>query len=92
MNTTTFDTLTVARRLKAAGVEEKQAEVIAETMYETIVASRERLLTKTDLAAVKIDLDAFDIGIKAELTAAVNRFIFTMLVAMGVLFAALKLF
>ena len=85
MNVTTFDTLTVARRLKAAGVEEKQAEVIAELIYETIVANRERLLTKTDLAA-------FEIGIKAELASAANRFIFTMLVAMSVLFAALKLF
>ena len=85
MNATTFDTLTVARKLKAAGVEEKQAEAIAEIIYETIVVNRERLLTKTDLAA-------FEIGIKAELTAAANRFIFTMLVAMGVLFAALKLF
>ena len=96
MNATTFDSLSVARKLKAAGMEEKQAETIAEIMYETIAAPRERLLTKSDLAVVKTDLDAFEAGIKAELKAslapAVNRMTVTMLVAMVVLFAALKLF
>ena len=96
MNATTFDSLAVARKLKVAGMEEKQAETIAEVMHETIAAPRERLLTKSDLAVVKTDLDAFEVGIKAELKAslapAVNRMTVTMLVAMVVLFAALKLF
>ena len=95
MNATTFDSLSVARKLKAAGMEEKQAETIAEVMHETIAAPRQRLLTKSDLAVVKSDLDAFEMGLKAEikanLTFVVNRMTFTMLVAMGVLFAALKL-
>ena len=94
MNATTFDSLSVARRLKAAGMEGKQAEAIAEIMFEAIVAPRKRLLTKTDLAVVKSDLDAFEMGIKAEIKAslgsAVNRMTLTTLVAMGVLFAALK--
>ena len=85
MNATTFDSLSCARRLKAAGLEENQAEAIAEIMYETIAANREKLLTKSDLAA-------FEVGIKAELASALNRSTFTMLIAMGALFAALKLF
>lgn len=95
MNVTTFDSLSVARKLKVAGMEEKQAETIAEIMHETIAAPRERLLTKSDLAVVQADLDAFETEFKAEIKAslasAVNRMTFTMLVGMGVLFAALKL-
>ena len=85
MNATTFDSLSCARRLKAAGLEENQAEAIAEIMYETIAANREKLLTKSDLAA-------FEVGIKAELASAFDRMKLTMLAAMGALFAALKLF
>ena len=95
MNATTFDSLAVARKLKVAGMEEKQAETIAEIMHETIAAPRERLLTKSDLAVVKADLDAFEAGLKAEIKAslasAANRMTLTMFVALGVLFAALKL-
>ena len=85
MNATTFDSLSCARRLKAAGLEENQAEAIAEIMYETIAANREKLLTKSDLAA-------FEVRIKAELASAFDRMTLTMLAAMGALFAALKLF
>ena len=96
MNATTFDTLTVARRFKAAGVEEKQAEVIAETMYETIVVSRGDLATKADFVALGAQINVvgerLKAEFKAELASAVNRMTFTMLVALGVLFAALKLF
>ena len=68
MNATTFDSLSVARRLKAAGMEGKQAEAIAEIMFEAIVAPGEGLLKKTDLAVVKSDLDAFEIRFKAEIS------------------------
>ena len=85
MNATTFDSLSAARRLKAAGLEGNQAEAIAEIMFEAIAANRKELPTKTDL-------DAFEAGIKAEIASAFNKITFTMLVAMVVLFAALKLF
>ena len=85
MNATTFDSLSAARRLKAAGLEENQAEAIAGIMYETIVANRGKLLTKSDLGA-------FEVRIEAELASAFNRSTFIMLIAMGALFAALKLF
>ena len=89
MNTTTFDTLTVARRFEAAGVDEKQAEAIAEAMREVSVANRGDFATKADLAALEARLKA---EFKADLASAVNRMTFTMLIAMGILFAALKLF
>ena len=54
-------------------------------MFEAFAVRREKLLTKTDLAA-------FDVRIKAELASAFNRMTLTMLIATCALFAALKLF
>lgn len=96
MHATTFDSLAVARRLKAAGVEENQAEVLAESMREASAANREDLATKADVAALEAQINAVEAHLKtefkAEIASATNRMTFTMLVAMGVLFAALKLF
>ena len=55
MTATTFNPLTVARPLEAAGIERRQAEAIAEGMREAAdaAANAERgdLATKADLAA-----------------------------------------
>ena len=62
MSTATFDTLTTARELEAAGIERRQAEAIAEGMREAADAAanadRGDLATKADLAdfATKADL------------------------------------
>ena len=85
MNATTFDSLSAARRLKAAGLEGNQAEAVAGIMFEAIAGNRKEFPTKTDL-------DAFEVGFKAEIASAFNRITSTMLAAMVVLFAALKLF
>ena len=85
MNAATFDSLSVARRLKAAGLEERKAEAIAEMMFEVFAVRREKLLTKTDLAALET-------RIEAKFASAFNRITFTMLIATCALFAALKLF
>ena len=45
---TTFDTLSAARELEAAGLERRQAEAIAD---------RDTLATKADVAAVKADVE-----------------------------------
>ena len=45
---TTFDTLTAARDLEAAGIERRQAKAIACTVRRA--ATRETLATKADLA------------------------------------------
>ena len=96
MNVTTFDSLAVARRLKAAGIEENQAEVLAESMREASAVNREDLATKTDVAALEAQINAVEARLKtefkAEIASAVNRMTLVMLATMGVLFAALKLF
>ena len=62
MSAATFDTLTAARELEAAGIERRQAEAIAEGMREAADAAasadRAELATKADLAhfATKADL------------------------------------
>lgn len=96
MHATTFDSLAVARRLKAAGVEENQAEVLAESMREASVVNRDDFATKGDIAALEARLKAefktLRAEYKADIASAINRMTFTMIVALGVLFAALKLF
>ena len=49
MTTTDFDTLEVARDLKAAGVPEAQAEAHAAALRKAATADREELVTKADL-------------------------------------------
>ncbi|MCY4222250.1 MAG: hypothetical protein OXC25_08220 [Thiotrichales bacterium] len=61
MTTGTFDTLTAARELEAAGVERRQAEAIAKT----IRSGQGELATKADIAAVKSDIGA----VKSEVAA-----------------------
>ena len=51
--TITFDTLAYAKRLKAAGVPEKQAEVQAEAFAEII---QDRIATKQDIKALELTL------------------------------------
>ena len=52
MSTTSFDTLTAARELEAAGIERRQAQAIAEGMRRAASADRGDLATKADLAAL----------------------------------------
>ena len=66
MSTATFDTLTTARDLEAAGIERRQAEAIAEGMRRAAGADREQLATKADLAALETRLRA-DLATKADL-------------------------
>ena len=53
MSAATFDTLTTARKLEAAGVERRQAEAHAEALREAVSADREALATKADLAELR---------------------------------------
>lgn len=96
MRATAFDSLAAARELKAAGVEGNQAEVLAEWMREASVVNRDDFATKGDIAALEARLKAefktLRAEYKADIASAANRMTFTMIVALGVLFAALKLF
>ena len=49
MNGTTFDTLTAARNLEAAGVERNQAEAIAAQLRAAAEADRAELVTRGEL-------------------------------------------
>lgn len=53
MSAVTFDTLAYAKRLKAAGFSEQQAEALAEAQAELI---DERLVTKQDLRELEYRL------------------------------------
>jgi hypothetical protein len=54
MSSTTFDTLGYFEKLKAAGMPEEQAKVVANTMREVV---EERLATKADLRELEIRLE-----------------------------------
>ena len=73
-------------------MEQGPAEAIAGLLHKVAVANQEDLMTKADLAAFEVRFTGFEAGIKAELASAVNRMTFNMVVALGVLFAVLKLF
>ena len=53
MSAATFDTLTTARELEAAGVERRQAEAIAGAVRQAVSADRDELATKADLAELR---------------------------------------
>ncbi|MBF8273264.1 MAG: hypothetical protein HW380_2369 [Magnetococcales bacterium] len=65
MNTAmTFDTLAYAKRLKAVGFTEAQAEVQAETIVELM---EERLATKLDIEVVRRDMKEMETGLKRDM-------------------------
>ena len=53
MTTTTFDTLSYAKKLKAAGMPDQQADVQAEALFELV---DEKLATKRDLKELQATL------------------------------------
>ena len=70
MSAATFDTLTTARKLEAAGVERRQAEAHAEALREAVSADRDALATKADLDAKLAELETrlrADLAMKADL-------------------------
>ena len=100
MTSAAFDTLSVAKRLIAVGVERRQAEVHAEAIRD---AMAENAATKADVAGLETRITADVAGLETRITAEVanlNTRIaelkVTMLLAVfgaaGLLFAALKAF
>ena len=75
---TGFDTLTYARRLKAAGVDEAQAEAHAEAVRDAVT---EGVATKADLEVVHASLEARIDSKIADLKADMLK------VAIGIVFA-----
>ena len=65
MATLAFDTLAYAKKLKAAGVPEQQAEVQAEAFAEIV---DERLATKQDIELLRRDMKELELRLKHDLT------------------------
>ena len=63
MTASTFDTLTAAQDLEAAGIERRQAEAIAKAINH----GDERAATKADLATAIADLKADNASLRADL-------------------------
>ncbi len=63
MTASTFDTLTAAQDLEAAGIERQHAEAIAKAINH----GDERAATKADLATAIADLKADNAGLRADL-------------------------
>ena len=61
-----FDTLTAARRLKKAGMEESHAEAVAESLRDAVTGS---VATRQDLDAAKAELREEIAAVKAEIVA-----------------------
>ena len=86
MTTTTFDTLTFVKKLKSAGVDEKQAEIQAEVLNNALSDFQQKeLATKQDIGLIRKDL--------AEMETRITRTILTAMLGMTAIFAAIvKLF
>ena len=67
MSTATFDTLTTARELEAAGVERRQAEAHAEALRRAVSADRDESAMKADLAGVRDELRAGLAGLETRM-------------------------
>jgi len=78
----TFDTLAYVKKLKSAGVPEKQAEVQAETFAEIL---EERITTKQDLKELELALRHDLANIKSEII----KWVAGMLLAQAAIVATL---
>ena len=77
MTASAFDTLATARKLKAAGVAETQAEAPAEAIASAVHSGRDDLATEADL--------------KAEIAAAAKRMLLAGVALASVIVALVKL-
>jgi hypothetical protein len=82
----TFDTLTFARRLKAADFSEAQAEALADANRDLVV---HELATKSDIAAVRGDMTAMEQRLQAGLEALGLRLTIRLGVMIGAAIAIL---
>ena len=76
-----FDTLSYARRLKASGFSDEQAETLADATRELVVQD---FATKGDIATLKTDL----VALEQRITAAMDNLSLRLTVRVGVMLAA----
>ena len=67
---TTLDTLRIAKRLEAAGVEPRAAEAFAEVLREREQVGDERLATKADLRGLERRLETTEAKLEAKIAEA----------------------
>jgi len=86
MTTTTFDTLTFVKKLKSAGVDEKQAEIQAEVLNNALSDFQQKeLATKQDIGLIRKDLKISIAETKVEII----KWVAGMLVAQAAVIAAI---
>ena len=85
MSSATFDTLGYFEKLKAAGMPEEQAKVVANTMREVI---DERLATKKDLRELETRFDAKFRELDASLRELEYRLQYNLTIRLGGMLAA----
>ncbi len=76
-----FDTLSYARRLKASGFSDEQAETLADATRELVVQD---FATKGDIAILKTDL----VALEQRIMSAMDNLGLRLTVRMGVMLAA----
>jgi len=95
MASITFDTLKYSKRLKDAGVPEKQAEAYAEALAEVLEVNLKELATKEDIALVRSDINALEERLGDKLSVLEQRMTIKlgglMVVAVGAVAALVKL-
>ena len=64
-----IDTLEIAKRLRNAGLDERQAEAITGALRDVHDADLSRLATREDLAALRSELSADSAALRTELSA-----------------------
>ncbi len=68
-----LDTLKIVKRLKEAGLEERQAEAIGEVLFETREFDLAQLATKADLALLRAEMRSEMHALRAELLGEMDR-------------------
>jgi hypothetical protein len=75
-----FDTLGYSKRLREAGIADKQAEAHAEAARDFIMTE---LVTKSDLLGVKLDLESRLFATRNDLQAAIEKSSLQMTLRLG---------
>jgi len=85
MIATTFDTLMYAKKLREAGVPEKQAEVQAEALKEVI---EDNLATKTDLVSMREKIEVQIKELETKLETKIKELEYKLIIKMGIMLVA----
>lgn len=80
---TSIDTLEIAKRLRDAGIDEKQAEAITGALRDVHDADLSRLATKEDIAALRTELRGEMATLRTELKSGIEILRRDMTIGLG---------